>query len=207
MKRKRRCWRTPQGAILLTICFGLAACEDTSGTSDSEPQVYAPGVDLKAEAANEGADPLEVGHRLIAAGEYELAIKAFNRAALRQGELNAEILSGMGTANLGLGRLGQAETLLRRAVERDEALPVDYNNLGVVLMESGQVEEAAQYFQRAFALSNGQNIAIRDNLRLALAKTENSVIEEPEESSEYKLVRRGSSDYLLRPTQQAPLEQ
>ena len=63
-----------------------------------------------------------VGHRLIAAGEYELAIKAFSRAALEHG-LTAEILSGLGSANLGLGRLGQAERCLRDAVEKDAARP------------------------------------------------------------------------------------
>ena len=132
----------------------------------------APGVDLRAAARQDSSDAVEAGHRLIAAGEYELALRAFNRAALGRGTLDAEILSGLGTANLGLGRLGQAEELLRRAVRDDAAQPVDYNNLGVLLMEQGKTGEALQYFRRAFALSNGENIAIRDNLRLALAKTE-----------------------------------
>ncbi len=197
----KRFWRALRRVFLLIAVSGLAACEETGGNSISDEQVFAPGVDLDAEQKNEGEDQMEVGHRLIAAGEYELAIDAFNRAALERGELNAEILSGYGTANLGLGRLGQAETLMRRAIKEDDAQPVDFNNLGVVLMENGKTNEAVGYFRTAFALSNGENIAIRDNLRLALAKTENSVIEEPRESSEYKLVRRGSGDFLIRPTQ------
>lgn len=197
----KRFWRALRRVFLLIAVSGLAACEETGGNSISDGQVFAPGVDLDAEQKNEGEDQMEVGHRLIAAGEYELAIDAFNRAALERGELNAEILSGYGTANLGLGRLGQAETLMRRAIKEDDAQPVDFNNLGVVLMENGKTNEAVGYFRTAFALSNGENIAIRDNLRLALAKTENSVIEEPRESSEYKLVRRGSGDFLIRPTQ------
>lgn len=194
-------WRAVARILPFFILFGLAACDETGGNSISDGQVFAPGVDLEAERNNEGEDPLEVGHRLIRAGEYELAIDSFNRAALERGGLNAEILSGYGTANLGLGRLGQAETLMRRAIEEEDAQPVDYNNLGVVLMENGKTAEAVQYFRRAFALSNGENVAIRDNLRLALAKSENSVIKDPEESGEYKLVRRGRGDFLIQQTQ------
>ena len=131
----------------------------------------------------------------MAAGQYELAIKSFNRAALDQG-IDAEILSGLGSANLGLGRLGQAEQLLRRAVKENETEPEDWNNLGVVLMERGKTAEAIQIFRRAYALDNGESDAIRDNLRLALAKLENPVINDIDDNK-YKLVRRGSGDYLI----------
>jgi len=193
---RRAVWPT----IFATALIGLAACDSTGGFSAPEEQVMAPGVDLAALDAEKGASNIEVGHRLIAAGEYELAIRSFNRAALERGTLDAEILSGLGTANLGLGRLGEAEKLLERAVEQDDAQPVDYNNYAVLLMEKGRTGEAIAYFRRGFALSNGENIAIRDNLRLALAKSENSVTQEPEKQSDYKLVRRGNSDFVIRPT-------
>ena len=151
-------------------------------------------MDQRAEAEN----GLEVGHRLMAAGQYELAIKSFNRAALAQG-LNGEVLSGLGSANLGLGRLGQAEELLRRAVQADADHPEVWNNLGVVLMERGKTVEAEQIFKKAYALDNGESDAIRDNLRLALAKSENSDSLALDDE-DYKLVRRGSGDYLIRPT-------
>jgi Flp pilus assembly protein TadD len=193
--------RTARLTVFATLLSGLAACDIAGGFSASDDdQVLAPGVDLRAQARNEGADAVEVGHRLIANGEYELAIKSFNRAALQRGELDAEILSGLGTANLQLGRLGQAESLLKRAIEEENAQPVDFNNYAVLLMEKGRTSEAIQYFQRAFALSNGENIAIRDNLRSALEKYENSATTEIQKSSEYKLVRRGSSDFVIRPT-------
>ena len=198
MKANRRAARLTIFAVSL---IGLTACETTGGLSAPEEQVMAPGVDLDALAAQEGASEVEVGHRLVAAGEYELAIRSFNRAALERGTLDAEILSGLGTANLGLGRLGEAEKLLERAVEQEDAEPVDYNNYAVLLMEKGRTSEAVAYFKRGFALSNGQNIAIRDNLRLALAKSENSVTTEAEKKqSDYKLVRRGNSDFVIRPT-------
>jgi Flp pilus assembly protein TadD len=130
------------------------------------------------------------------AGEFELAQKAYTRAAVAQG-MTVDILAGLGSANLGLGRLSTAERLLRKAIEKDKASPEVWNNLGVVLMEKGEYLEAEQIFRRAYALDDGETDAIRDNLRLALAKSENSDYAEPQEQ-DYKLVRRGSGDYLVR---------
>lgn len=186
----RRCLTCAFG---LGTAIGLTACS-AGGFSASDDQVFAPGVDQRAVAE----DGVEVGHRLIAAGQFELALRAFNRAALDQGGLNADILSGMGSANLGLGRLGQAEELLRRAVREDEALPETWNNLGVVLMERGKTVEAEQIFRKAFALDNGESDAIRDNLRLALAKSDNSDTLSLDDE-EFKLVRRGGGNVLIRP--------
>ncbi|MEO9683727.1 MAG: hypothetical protein ABJF76_08585, partial [Tateyamaria sp.] len=78
-------------AFILALC--LAACT-TSGIKVGDTGPFAPGVDRRGEAV----DGVEVGHRLIAAGEFELAIKSFNRAALNRGGFDGEILSGLGTA-------------------------------------------------------------------------------------------------------------
>lgn len=184
--------RLKGAALLLSISFGMAACS-TGGFSAAGDQVYAPGVDQRAKAV----DGIEVGHRLIAAGQYELAIKSFNRAALETG-IDIDVLSGLGSANLGLGRLGQAERLLRDAVKEDGEQPEVWNNLGVVLMERGNTAEAEQIFKKAYALDNGESDAIRDNLRLALAKSENSDTFQ-DNDEEYRLVRRGRGDYLISP--------
>jgi len=169
-------------AVLLGGCAG--------GGGERNP--FAPGV------AKSGAsvDPALVGHRLMRAGEYELAIKSFSRAALDDG-LTSEILLGLGSAYLGLGRVGQAEQLLRDAVAKDERSPEAWNNLGVTLMEQGEIAEAEQVFRRAYALDNGERDSIRDNLRLALAKHEESIYNQPQEQ-DFTLLRRGSSDYLIR---------
>ncbi len=172
----------------LVILLALSACAED--TKDQGP--YAPGIAQDGEEV----DGVVVGQRLINAGEYDLAIKAYTRAGLKQG-LNADVLAGLGSANLGLGRLGQAEDLLRRAIDKDEKSPEIWNNLGVVLIEKGEYGEAEQVFRRAYALDNGESDAIRDNLRLALAKIEKPYYAEPQEQ-EYKLVRRGSSEYLIR---------
>ena len=183
--------RMSRHAVYVGLILGLAACSP-GGFSRDSASPFAPGNDLRGDAV----DGVEVGHRLMAAGEYELALEAFTRAALDQG-LTPEILTSMGTANLGLGRLGQSETLLRRAVEEEPEWPEAWNNLGVLLMEQGKTAEAVQIFKKAFALDDGESTSIRDNLRLALAKSENSdnnVLQE----QQYKLVRRGSSDFLIR---------
>lgn len=170
--------------------LSMAACTPTIDASGDG--VFAPGVNRLAQSE----DHLVVGHRLIAAQEYELALRSFSRAALDRGETDAEILLGFGTANLGLGRLHQAERLLRLAAEKEEDWPEVYNNLGVVLMEQGREHEASQIFKKAYALDNGESDSIRDNLRLALLKSENSVILD-DNNDDYKLVRRGRNDYLI----------
>ncbi|MBY6162984.1 tetratricopeptide repeat protein [Mameliella alba] len=179
------------------LILPLAAC--TAGgpfargpSPDASP--FAPGLDPRGQAV----DGLTVGHRLMAAGQYELALEAFTRAAAEQG-LTGEILMALGSANLGLGRLNQAEPLLRRAVEAEPEWAEAWNNLGIVLIELGETAEASQVFRRAYALDNGQSDSIRDNLRLALAKMENSGYGS-ELEQEYKIVRRGHGDYLIRRT-------
>src|SRR5690606_3386373 len=109
-------------------------------------------------------DGLLVGHRLMEAGEPELALKAYLRAAAEEG-VNSDTLSAIGSANLALGRLGQAEQILRRALELEADFVPALNNLGVVLMERGKIGEARTTFQRAYAADNGATDSIRDNLK------------------------------------------
>ncbi|MDT8856993.1 tetratricopeptide repeat protein [Paracoccaceae bacterium Fryx2] len=151
-----------------------------------------------ADARGEGVDGLLVGHRLMEAGEHELALKAYLRAAGEQG-INADVLSALGSANLALGRLGQAEQLLRRALEEDPSSVPATNNLGVVLMEKGMAGEARLVFQQAYALDSGETDSIRENLRRAIAETEKSVYgdDQQEEEHDFSLVRRGQGQYVL----------
>ncbi|MFD3190690.1 tetratricopeptide repeat protein [Sedimentitalea sp. HM32M-2] len=179
---------------LAIVLFGAMAACSPRPISDAQVGPYAPGVDRSKTAV----DGMEVGNRLLAAGEYELALDAFTRAALDRG-LTAEVLTGLGTANLGLGRLGQSEKQLRDAVAAAPDWPEAWNNLGVVLIEQGKIPEAQQIFRKAYALDNGESDSIRDNLRLALAKNEISAINTGQ-NQDYKLVRRSSSDYLIRKT-------
>ena len=182
-----------------TCAFALvAACVMGPGNGLAPTKsegVWAPGVDKRAEAVS----GLDVGHRLMASGQYELAIDAFNRAALEEGSLTPEILSSLGSANLGLGRLGQAESLLRRAVQEAPEWPAALNNLGIVLMEQGKYPEAEQILRRAYALDNGESDAIRDNLRLALENLDNPG-HTAATGGEYNLVRQGGGVYRIQMT-------
>ena len=183
--------RCRAGRAAVAAALLLAACGPQPG-----PLTGPAGLDARgAPAVGEAVDGLEVGHRLMAAGEYELALRAYMRGASEQGA-TVDVLSALGSANLRLGRLGQAEQLLRRAIEAEEAFVPAWNNLGVVLMETGRHGEARRVFQTAFALDSGRSVEIRENLRLAIAKTE-----DPEYSAvndnNLRLVRRGQGRFLL----------
>lgn len=178
----------PSGLAVLALLL-LAAC-NPAGLNRSDG-TYAPGV-----AGMSKLDGLVIGHRLMAAGEYDLALKSYHRAVAQQG-LNIDTMSAIGSANLNLGRLGQAEDWLRRAVAEDPTFPPAWNNLGVVLMERGQVAEASEVFRRAFAADNGNSDEIRDNLRLSLASLNALDDDKPMEINTFQLIRRGTGDFVL----------
>ena len=177
--------------------LALAACDTAGGLGASDSGGFAPTGRPQSEKSVDG---LTVGHRLMAAGEYELALKAYLRAASEQGS-NVDVLSAIGSANLALGRLGQAEEILRRATEVDETFPPAWNNLGVALMEQNKYGEASRVFKIAFALDSGQSAEIRENLTKALAKLEDPEYSPPDE---FRLVRRGPGFYQLLDTGETP---
>ncbi len=173
---------------LLLASLVLSACTPAGGVSRNQPY----GIDGRAPAV----DGLTVGHRLMEAGEYELALKAYYRGAAEEGA-TIDTLSAIGSANLALGRLGQAEQMLRRALEEDPTFVPAMNNLGVALMERGKIGEARLVFQQAFAQDSGQTDSIRENLIRAIAATEAIVYDPVEEEGEFRLVRREKGKYVL----------
>ncbi|PIE15524.1 MAG: tetratricopeptide repeat protein [Rhodobacterales bacterium] len=179
----------------LLTCALLAACQPAGQLGQAKDSPYAP---TGYPRHQKSVDGLIVGHRLMAAGQYELALKAYYRAAGKYG-LNADTYSALGSANLQLGRLGQAEDLLRKAIKHDEKFVPAWNNLGVVLMGRGKIAEAKQVFQTAYALDSGQSDSIRKNLRLAIAKSDNLGYVDDDIDSNFQLMWRGGGDYLLLP--------
>lgn len=175
------------GAVILA----LAAC-DGPGLGNRGGGPYAPDA---MPAHGESVDGLIVGHRLMAAGEYELALKAYTRSATEQG-INVDVLSALGSANLKLGRLGQAEDLLRQATKKDGTFAPAWNNLGVILMERGKSAEAARVFRVAYGLDGGKSDSIKKNLTLALAKVDDITYDAADDAT-FALMRRGRGDYLL----------
>ncbi|MEM9248610.1 MAG: tetratricopeptide repeat protein [Pseudomonadota bacterium] len=178
--------------FLLLVAALLCACTDDRLTPLNTGPDAPRGVTRGAAPAVDG---LTVGHRLMAAGEFELAHRAYLRAAGEEG-LTADVLSALGTSNLRLGRLGQAEDMLRRAIDADETFAAAWNNLGVVLMEQGNVGEAARVFRTAFALDSGESVEIRENLRAALAQVKNPAYTS-EQNQEYDLVRNGGGQFRI----------
>lgn len=186
----------------LGLLVALVACQAPGGLQNDRIGLKAPKGTPKI---TEAIDGLIVGHRLMAVGEYELALRAYTRGAVEHG-LNADVLSALGSANLKLGRMQQARTLLNSAVEKDPKHVPAWNNLGVVLMELGEDGEARRVFRNAYALDNGNSDEIRENLRLAIARTENTAYVEPNDKK-FELVRRGNGRYLLLPTPGTDIEQ
>lgn len=174
-------------ALLIASLALLAACQLTGGAAALRPGENTP---PPANARGDAVQGLVVGHRLMAANEPELALKAYYRAAAEEG-IDADVLSAIGSANLALGRLGQAEQMLRRALERDpESVPA-LNNLGVVMMEQGRAPEAKLVFQQAFALDSGTSDAIRENLMRAIAMIEKpGYADTPQVVQGFEMVRR-----------------
>lgn len=175
----------------LVLPLALSACD--TGLGSKGDGRYAP--DARP-FGGESVDGLIVGHRLMAAGEYELALKSYLRSAAEQG-ITVDVLSAIGSANLKLGRLGQAERILREATEKDSTFVPAWNNLGVVLIEKGEPAEAARVFRLAYGLDSGKTDAIKQNLTYALAKIENLDYAAPKSISDFALMRRGRGDYLL----------
>ena len=178
---------------LLVLAVALSACEEKPPLVGPDADPFAPTGPIDQDTSVDG---LIVGHRLMAAGQYETALKAYLRAA---GELgtNVDVLSALGSVNLRLGRLGQSEDLLRQAIKKDETFVPAWNNLGVVLMETNRTGEASRVFQTAFALDSGNSDEIRENLRLALANLENPAYSVEQKNEAFELVRRGNGRYLL----------
>ena len=160
-------------ALPLIVALALAGC--ATGPFGDGPVSRAATGDLLAPpgaAQGEGVDPAIVGDRLLAAGEAELALDSYFQAAGRTG-VDASLLRSMANASLALGRLGQAESLLRDALKSAPADAAAWNDLGVVLTERGVHGEAHEAFRRAFAL-DPNTPAILQNLRMAAARLEAS---------------------------------
>ena len=147
-------------AALLGLAIALAGCG--TGAPPASLPFLAPGARASSPEAM-----LDAGHAAMAAGDAEAALRAFRQAALSGAGPDA--LAAMGTANLALGRLGQAEPLLRHATEARPDSAAAWNNLGALLMETGRASEAARCFRRAYALGDGASEAVRENLMLARA--------------------------------------
>lgn len=187
-----------RGLIILTTLTGLSACVNTTDARRLDPlaqelEIAAPQGTV---VLQDGVDQMLVGDRLLDAGQPELALRAYYRAASEQG-LTPDTLTAIGAANLRLGRMGQAERQFRQAIEIDPAHVPALNNLGVALMEREAYGEARRVFELAFAQDSGRSDAIRENLRRAIARMENIIYSDDNNQKGPGLIRRGGGVYVL----------
>src|SRR6056300_1317636 len=111
--------------ILFAVFIVVTACTQTP----QDTGLFAPDIDPSGKQVN----AMVVGERLMDAGEYELALDAFTRAAASDG-FTGENLSAMGVANFGLGRMDQALAMFERALKIEPEWPGLLNNYGIAMM-------------------------------------------------------------------------
>ena len=186
-------FKTGFGAALIAALFILAGCNSANFQLGDGERV-GPSAPLGT-PRGQSVDGMTVGDRLMEAGEYELAINAYRRSAAEDG-IMAETLSAMGSANLRLGRLHQAKTLLDRALELDDQSVSAWNNLGVVLMNLNEANQARAAFRVAFGLDNGDSDLIRENLILSEKLIREQAIAESD-LADFRLVRYGNGQYYV----------
>lgn len=180
-------------AVATALLATLGACQPTNFVLTPDER-SGPPPPLGTPRA-QSVDAMTVGHRLMEAEEFELALTSYKRAASEIG-VTAEVLSGMGSANLRLGRLQQARILLEKAVAQYSESASAWNNLGVVLINLGDYQQAKQAFRVAFGLDDGGSELIRQNLILANSLADAQSMEITVET-DFSLVRYGNGSYLL----------
>lgn len=188
-----------RGLIILTALGGLAACNATTTPERLDPLSAGVSAPDGTVVLRDGVDGLLVGDRLMDAGEFNLALRAYFRAAAENG-IDEDVLTSIGLANLQLGRIGQAEQQFRSALGINPDYIPALNNLGVVLMERGEFGEARGVFEQAFALDSGYSDALRENLRMAIAQMENTLYTPEDNQHDLELIRRGGGVYELQST-------
>ncbi len=183
----------PAALALALAAVALCGCAGGLGGRGPADPLAPPGVARGADIV----DPLIVGDRLLAAGEPEMALDSYIRAAAGPRGATPDVRAAMAQANIGLGRLGQAERLLREVVAEEPRNAPAINDLGVVLLELGETGEAHRLFRSAFALQPSPEI--RENLRVSGARLAGAVYTEPGDDA-FTLTRRDNGIYDLTST-------
>ncbi|MEM8740510.1 MAG: tetratricopeptide repeat protein [Pseudomonadota bacterium] len=176
------------------MCLGflLGACEQPEAAYSS--RYSGPPAPFLAPPIPQ-SDPVEVGRKLLAAGEAELALVRFQEALATQPS-SVEALLGLGVASQQLGRLAQAEKFFVRAVDVAPENSMAWNNLGVARYNRGNILGARAALRTAFALDGGQTDEIRTNLTLVEFVSPDRV-DVDAVSAQFELVRTGDGTYQL----------
>jgi uncharacterized protein HemY len=111
--------------------------------------------------------------------------------------MTTEVRLSVASADIVLGRLGQAERLLREILEEEPEHAGALNDLGVVLLKRGEVGEAERVLRAAFALQASPEILA--NLRVAATRLEARTYPEPDDDDAFTLTRHPGGVYELSP--------
>jgi len=111
---------------------------------------------------------------------YGLAAKENSEAVVAEASVDnvkgrklSEVTSGYGTLELSInrgniegmsllqqGRTGEAESILRRTLQRDPRNPFTINNLGTVMEAEGDLDAALTYYSQAEALHSSESVVV-----------------------------------------------
>jgi Flp pilus assembly protein TadD len=137
---------------------------DSSGMATTGEQTLADALETAA------MEHLEKGRALLNTHDLNGAIGELSLAASANPKLS-EASSLLGVAYWRKGLRNLAQTLLETAVRIDKTDPQNLNNLGYLLYENGDYENATKYFKRAIKLAPGDPL-IWNNLGLAQSERE-----------------------------------
>jgi tetratricopeptide (TPR) repeat protein len=128
----------PQPAIYSDLGFVL----QRQGLTEEASEMFRKSLELDPQSAS---GHYNVAGSLARDGEYEAA-EAHFRAALKENP-DAQAYTGLGYVLGRQGRVDEAITSLREAIEADPEHPAAYDQLGTILAEQGKFEEAASDYR------------------------------------------------------------
>jgi len=131
---------------------------------------------LREAQALEPANPLvqnNLGYLLLEQDRDLEEAASLIEASVKATPDNGNVVDSLGWAQFKLGRIGEAETTLRRAVELSPFSPEVRKHLGEVLVKQGKLAEAAEQWDRAMAFVFPERPALEKrlgDLRIRIAK-------------------------------------
>jgi tetratricopeptide (TPR) repeat protein len=117
-------------------------------------------------------------HLHVLGGRGAQALEAFERLLSVDPDPSARVLRELATAYAMTGRSKEAESTLRRALERDPSLAEAHADLGLLLQSDNRVPEAEDRFRRALAIDPGLVPAQRPLAALLLRRGDAAGAEE-----------------------------
>lgn len=185
--------RSVLSAVLAGYGFVCVACTQSGELISSSTGLVVP---AKVEP-RPAESYLTLGNRLLAAGEPDLAMKAFLRSMSVDG-ITAPALTGAGIAYEQQGLLTAARQYFEQASQMAPNSMIAHNNLGVVLFKLKEYYLARNEFRSAFALSNGTSEMAERNLNRTEAMiAAMETIPETDLAISHGVISLGGGEYRL----------